>query len=98
MSFQTLGLESGILKAITDAGYTQATPIQMKAIPEVMLGKHVLASAQTGTGKTAAFVLPILNELAKERNPGRGPRVLSLALQENLQIRLLIALKNMLAT
>ena len=76
MSFQTLGLESGILKAISDAGYTQATPIQMKAIPEVMLGKHVLASAQTGTGKTAAFVLPILNALAKERNPGRGPRVL----------------------
>ena len=76
MSFQTLGLESGILKAITDAGYTEATPIQMKAIPEVMLGKHVMASAQTGTGKTAAFVLPILNELAKERNPGRGPRVL----------------------
>ncbi len=65
MSFQTLGLEPTIIKAITEAGYTQATPIQIKAIPEVMLGKHVLASAQTGTGKTAAFVLPILNQLAK---------------------------------
>lgn len=76
MSFQTLGLEPAIVKAITEAGYTEATPIQLKAIPEVMLGKHVLASAQTGTGKTAAFVLPILNQLAKEKNPGRGPRVL----------------------
>ena len=76
MSFNTFNLDASILKAIQEAGYDQPTPIQTKSIPEIMLNKHVLASAQTGTGKTAAFVLPILDKLTKTRSEGRGPRVL----------------------
>ena len=76
MSFKTLNLDSSINKAIEEAGYEVPTPIQIKAIPEILLDKHVLASAQTGTGKTAAFVLPILEKLTKNKTQGRGPRVL----------------------
>ena len=76
MSFKTLNLDSSINKAIEEAGYEVPTPIQIKAIPEILLDKHVLASAQTGTGKTAAFVLPILDKLTKNKTQGRGPRVL----------------------
>jgi len=72
MSFNTFNLDASILKAIQEAGYDQPTPIQTKSIPEIMLNKHVLASAQTGTGKTAAFVLPILDKLTKTRSEGRG--------------------------
>ena len=67
MSFQTFNLDASILKAIQEAGYDQPTPIQTKSIPEIMLNKHILASAQTGTGKTAAFVLPILDKLTKNK-------------------------------
>lgn len=76
MSFQTLNLDHSILKAINNIGYKDATPIQAKAIPEVMLNKHVLATAQTGTGKTAAFVLPILHHLTQNEKKVKGPRVL----------------------
>ena len=64
MSFQTLGLSESILHAVSDAGYTQPTPIQLQAIPAVLSGKDLLAGAQTGTGKTAGFVLPILQRLS----------------------------------
>src|ERR1700733_5171898 len=64
MSFLDLGLVPGLLGALTDTGYTTATPIQLAAIPAVLAGRDVLAGAQTGTGKTAAFVLPILQRLA----------------------------------
>ena len=63
MSFESLGLCEPILRAITAAGYTQATPIQLQAIPAVLSGKDLLAGAQTGTGKTAGFTLPILQRL-----------------------------------
>jgi superfamily II DNA/RNA helicase len=76
MSFQALNLDHSILKAINNIGYKDATPIQAKAIPEVMLNKHVLATAQTGTGKTAAFVLPILHHLIQNEKKVKGPRVL----------------------
>ena len=76
MSFQSLNLHPSILKAITDQGYKEATPIQTKAIPEILLKKHVLATAQTGTGKTAAFVLPILHFLSQNEKKIKGPRVL----------------------
>jgi len=76
LSFQTLNLDHSILKAINNIGYKDATPIQAKAIPEVMLNKHVLATAQTGTGKTAAFVLPILHHLTQNEKKVKGPRVL----------------------
>jgi ATP-dependent RNA helicase RhlE len=64
MTFESLGLSQPILRAIADAGYTQPTPIQLQAIPAVLSGKDLLAGAQTGTGKTAGFTLPILQRLA----------------------------------
>lgn len=65
MSFNALGLNPEILQAIEKQGYTTPTPIQQQAIPVILAGKDLLASAQTGTGKTAAFVLPILQMLAQ---------------------------------
>src|SRR5690606_10721460 len=63
MSFQSLGLSDALLKAISKQGYTQPSPIQLKAIPLILERKDVLASAQTGTGKTAGFTLPMLQIL-----------------------------------
>lgn len=65
MSFQSLGLSDALLKAISKKGYTTPSPIQIKAIPPVMEGRDVLASAQTGTGKTAGFTLPLLHILSE---------------------------------
>lgn len=65
MSFPTLGLSAPILKAVEQQGYKTPTPIQLKAIPVVLAGKDLMAAAQTGTGKTAGFTLPILEKLAK---------------------------------
>ncbi len=67
--FSELGLNASILKALTDKGYNQPTPIQIQAIPGVMAGRDLLGIAQTGTGKTAAFALPILHRLAANRKP-----------------------------
>ena len=79
MSFTTLNLNPSILKAIADTGYTEPTPIQAQAIPEIISGHDLMASAQTGSGKTAAFILPALNRLATPSTmPGKGPRVLVL--------------------
>ncbi|MFZ5503091.1 MAG: DEAD/DEAH box helicase [Pseudomonadota bacterium] len=79
MTFQELNLHPSILKAIADSGYTDPTPIQSQAIPEVIAGHDLMASAQTGTGKTAAFILPALNRLATPSTVrGKGPRVLVL--------------------
>ena len=69
MSFASLGLSEALLRAIDESGYTTPTPIQLKAIPAVLSGKDVMAAAQTGTGKTAGFVLPLLQRLAG------GPKV-----------------------
>jgi ATP-dependent RNA helicase RhlE len=76
MSFTDLGLAPELLRALSEKGYTAPTPIQSQAIPAVLAGRDVLAGAQTGTGKTAAFVLPILQRLAP--NAGRSPRALVL--------------------
>lgn len=65
MSFQSLGLSEAILKAISKKGYTTPSPIQLKAIPPILQGDDVLASAQTGTGKTAGFTLPLLHILSE---------------------------------
>ncbi|CAH2032585.1 DEAD/DEAH box helicase [Trichlorobacter ammonificans] len=79
MSFENLNLNPSLLKALTACGYSEPTPIQAQAIPQVLTGQDLLASAQTGTGKTAAFVLPALHRiLANPAKPGRGPRVLVL--------------------
>ncbi|HRJ10872.1 MAG TPA: DEAD/DEAH box helicase, partial [Prosthecobacter sp.] len=72
MPFKSLGLDPGILTAIQEAGYTEPTPIQSAAIPAVLAGGDVIGIAQTGTGKTAAFTLPILTRLAQ--NPPQGQR------------------------
>ena len=78
MSFEDLGLTPDTLKAITDAGYLTPTPIQRQAIPVVLMGRDVLGVAQTGTGKTAAFVLPMLTMLEQGRARARMPRTLIL--------------------
>ena len=62
-SFDTLGLSAEVLKAVRDAGYVTPTPIQIQAIPLVLKGRDVMGLAQTGTGKTAAFTLPIVDRL-----------------------------------
>jgi superfamily II DNA/RNA helicase len=80
MSFATLGLNAALLEAISAAGYTEPTDVQARAIPEVLAGADVLVSSQTGSGKTAAFMLPALHMLA-ETPPPKGsvaPRVLVL--------------------
>ena len=79
MTFDDLGLEQTLLAAIKDAGYESPTPIQAAAIPEALKGRDVLGIAQTGTGKTASFVLPIIHRLSKGRARARMPRSLILA-------------------
>ena len=74
MTFKDLKLEPPILKALEKQGYTQPTPIQEQAIPILLKGNDLLGVAQTGTGKTAAFGIPILNHLLKENSPGQGRR------------------------
>ncbi|WP_447528613.1 DEAD/DEAH box helicase [Vreelandella sp. TE19] len=71
MSFTELGLQDDLLRAISTQGYTQPTPIQLKAIPLVLAGRDLLASAQTGTGKTAGFTLPMLQRLNTGKRPGK---------------------------
>ena len=83
MTFDELELDPAILQAVTEQGYTNPTPIQEQAIPAVLSGKDLLAGAQTGTGKTAAFTLPMLTRLAKGSAPankfgGKGIRALVL--------------------
>ncbi len=78
MSFNELGLSDRVLQAVTSAGYTTPTPIQAQAIPHVMQKRDVLGIAQTGTGKTAAFTLPMISLLEQGRARARMPRTLIL--------------------
>ena len=78
MSFTDLGLSQNVLRAVTDAGYTTPTPIQEQAIPYVLMGRDVLGCAQTGTGKTAGFTLPMIDILSQGRARARMPRSLIL--------------------
>ena len=73
MSFKSLGLSEPLLRAISKKGYETPSPIQAKAIPPVLEGKDVLASAQTGTGKTAGFTLPLLHNLTKQQSQRHRP-------------------------
>lgn len=74
MSFDTLGLSADLLRAVSEQGYTEPTPIQRQAIPVILSGKDVMAGAQTGTGKTAGFTLPLLQRLSENRGQnGRRP-------------------------
>ncbi|MGB1547987.1 MAG: DEAD/DEAH box helicase, partial [Alphaproteobacteria bacterium] len=78
MSFADLGLSDELLLAIKDSGYVEPTPIQQKAIPYVLMGRDMLGCAQTGTGKTASFVLPMIDILAQSRAKARMPRAIIL--------------------
>ncbi len=78
MSFADLGLSDPLVRAVTDAGYDTPTPIQKGAIPAVLMGKDLIGIAQTGTGKTAGFVLPMIDVLAEGRSRARMPRSLIL--------------------
>ena len=90
MNFKDLGLNNEILKAVTELGYEEPTPIQEKAIPPILSGRDLVGSAQTGTGKTAAFALPSLQRLAshgKCRALALAPtRELAIQIEENFSI------------
>ena len=78
MTFADLGLSDELLRAIDDAGYSQPTAIQAEAIPPVLMMKDIIGIAQTGTGKTASFVLPMIDILANGRRRALMPRSLIL--------------------
>ena len=80
MLFEELGLSAELLRAIDDQGYREATPIQQQAIPLILEGRDVLAGAQTGTGKTAAFTLPLLQRLQTSQTNGQRRRIRTLVL------------------
>jgi len=94
MSFDNLGLHSNLLKGIHDLGYIRPTPVQEEAIPAILTGRDVIACAQTGTGKTAAFVLPILHRLMKE-GPKKALRALIVAPTRELALQSMDHLKNL---
>ncbi len=92
MTFDELNLAPAIMKAVREQGYETPTPIQAQAIPAVLAGQDLLAGAQTGTGKTAAFVLPLLDRLARETAPknkfgGKGLRALVLTPTRELAVQ-----------
>lgn len=94
MSFSSLGLSDALLKAISKKGYTTPSPIQQKAIPPILEGKDVLASAQTGTGKTAGFTLPILQLLSQGQQLRQRPiRALILTPTRELAAQILANIK-----
>ncbi|HYE37836.1 DEAD/DEAH box helicase [Methylocaldum sp.] len=93
MAFSSLGLSKALLRAVADLGYASPTPIQSQAIPAVLDGRDLLAAAQTGTGKTAAFTLPLLQHLLDgtenhdRLEPGRPPRALVLVPTRELAVQ-----------
>ncbi len=76
MSFNDLGLKAELVRAVSEKGYSTPTPIQSQAIPLILKGRDLMGSAQTGTGKTAGFTLPLLQRLAATRSPKNGRRVI----------------------
>ena len=89
MTFADLGLSDELLRAVTDSGYTDPTPIQRAAIPSVLMGKDLIGIAQTGTGKTAGFVLPMIDILHHGRSRARMPR--SLILEPTRELAMQVA-------
>ncbi|MBL4576639.1 MAG: DEAD/DEAH box helicase, partial [Opitutaceae bacterium] len=87
MSFSSLGLSDSLLRALNELGYETATPIQEKAIPLVLKGGDLLAAAQTGSGKTAAFVLPILQRFAESKDSSEVAPALILVPTHELAIQ-----------
>jgi len=93
MPFTSLGLLPELTRALADRGYAEPTPVQARVIPEILAGRDILAGAQTGTGKTAGFTLPILQRLHGTAHPPKAPRALvlvptrELAAQVNESVR-----------
>jgi len=89
MSFESLGLLPELLRAVHESGYETPTPVQAQAIPEILAGRDILAGAQTGTGKTAGFTLPLLHRLQANASPmqGRAPRALILVPTRELAVQ-----------
>ena len=73
VTFDSFGLHPDVLRALTESGYTKPTPIQAAAIPVVTAGRDVMGAAQTGTGKTAGFSLPIIHNLLPDANTSASP-------------------------
>ncbi len=91
MLFEKLGLSAELLRAIKEQGYREATPIQQQAIPLILEGRDVLAGAQTGTGKTAGFTLPVLQRLQRSHSKGQGRRVRTLILTPTRELAAQVA-------
>src|SRR5205814_1550723 len=89
MTFADLGLSDELLRAVNDSGYNEPTPIQRAAIPSVLMGKDLIGIAQTGTGKTAGFVLPMIDILHHGRSRARMPR--SLILEPTRELAMQVA-------
>src|SRR5688572_3003902 len=89
MSFADLGLSDELLRAVEESGYTDPTPIQKQAVPSVLMGRDIIGIAQTGTGKTAGFVLPMIDILSQGRSRARMPR--SLILEPTRELAMQVA-------
>ncbi len=94
MTFNDLGLSAEILRAVSEQGYSEPTPIQTQAIPVILEGRDLLAGAQTGTGKTAGFTLPMLQKLSQGRATGRAPRALVLTPTRELAAQVAESIRN----
>jgi ATP-dependent RNA helicase RhlE len=86
MTFKELGLTEALLKAVEDKGYETPSPIQEKAIPHILQGKDILASAQTGTGKTAGFAMPMI-QLLTQQAPRQNRVIRALVLSSGIRRR-----------
>ncbi|MDH5328209.1 MAG: DEAD/DEAH box helicase [Gammaproteobacteria bacterium] len=96
MSFESFGLSAALLRAVSEQGYSVPTPIQTQAIPAILQGQDILASAQTGTGKTAGFTLPLLQRLSAvpDKGKARRPRALVLTPTRELAAQVNLSVKN----
>ncbi|MGH8186041.1 MAG: DEAD/DEAH box helicase, partial [Steroidobacteraceae bacterium] len=94
MPFTTLGLMPELTRALADRGYTEPTPVQARVVPEVLAGRDILAGAQTGTGKTAGFTLPILQRLHAVAHPPKAPRALILVPTRELAAQVLESIRS----
>ena len=88
ITFHSLGLSADVLRGVIDAGYTEPTPIQAESIPAAVSGRDLIGCAQTGTGKTAAFVLPMLHRLSERRNRPSGRRIRGLVVTPTRELAL----------
>ncbi|MBI3774763.1 MAG: DEAD/DEAH box helicase, partial [Gammaproteobacteria bacterium] len=90
-SFNALGLSAELLRAVTEKGYREPTPVQREAIPIVLAGRDLLAGAQTGTGKTAGFTLPLLQRLSAPQAAGTRRAIRSLVLTPTRELAAQVA-------